>query len=119
MKRTSMIKSHKLLLLVAMSTFVDIGLYAAVDGETYRGSDSAEEWSRTGNYSQLTMGVWKDGAEPSDGEMEISADFAKLGLPASCLVRCVWMQKDLGVFKGRFSASIPAHAALLFRLSPM
>jgi len=31
-------------------------------------------------------------------------------------VRDVWAQKDLGVFKGRFAASIPGHAALLYRV---
>ena len=49
-------------------------------------------------------------------EREIAADFKTLGLPASCAVRDVWAQKDLGVFNGRFSASIPGHAALLYRL---
>ena len=49
-------------------------------------------------------------------ECEIAADFAALGLPASCTVRDVWAQKDLGVFKGCFATSIPGHAALLYRL---
>ena len=39
---------------------------AAVDGETYRAT-SGEEWSQTGNYSGLTMGVWKNGAVPAAG----------------------------------------------------
>ena len=39
---------------------------AAVDGETYRVA-GGEEWVQTGNYSGLTMGIWKDGAVPSDG----------------------------------------------------
>ena len=48
-------------------------------------------------------------------EREIAADFKTLGLPASCAVRDIWAQKDLGVFSGRFAASIPGHAALLYR----
>lgn len=55
----------------------------------------------------------------TDEEREIAADFSALGLPASCKVRCVWAQKDLGVFKSRFAVPIPAHAALLYRLSPV
>jgi alpha-galactosidase len=51
-------------------------------------------------------------------EREIAVDFAVLGLPAACRVRDVWAQKDLGVFKGRFAAGIPGHAALLYRLVP-
>jgi alpha-galactosidase len=50
-------------------------------------------------------------------EIEIPADFAKLGLPSSCVVRDVWSQKDLGEFRDRFTASIPGHAALLYKLS--
>lgn len=49
-------------------------------------------------------------------EREIAADFKTLGLPPSCMVRDVWAQKDLGVFSGSFSASVPGHAALLYRL---
>ena len=49
-------------------------------------------------------------------EREIAADFKALGLPPSCKVRDIWAQKDLGVFTGRFAASIPGHAALLYRL---
>ncbi len=52
-------------------------------------------------------------------EREIAANFSVLGLPPSCTVRDVWAQKDLGVFKGRFAASIPGHAALLYRLRLM
>ncbi|MBQ6008895.1 MAG: NPCBM/NEW2 domain-containing protein [Kiritimatiellae bacterium] len=48
-------------------------------------------------------------------EREVAADFAALGLPPSCKVRDVWSQKDQGVFSGRFAASIPGHAALLYR----
>ena len=51
-------------------------------------------------------------------EREVAADFEALGLPASCAVRDVWAQKDLGTFTGRFAASIPGHAALLYRLRP-
>ena len=49
-------------------------------------------------------------------EREIAADFKVLGLPLSCKVRDVWAQKDLGVFTGQFTASIPGHAALLYRV---
>ena len=50
-------------------------------------------------------------------EREIVADFAALGLSAACRVRDVWAQKDLGRFEGRFAASIPPHAALVYRLA--
>ena len=50
-------------------------------------------------------------------EREIAAEFASLGLPSSCAVRDVWAQKDLGTFNGCFAASIPGHAALLYRLA--
>lgn len=50
-------------------------------------------------------------------EIEIPAEFAKLGIQNACAVRDVWSQKEIGVFKERFTASIPGHAALLYRLS--
>jgi len=52
-------------------------------------------------------------------EREISADFKKLALSEVCSVRDVWSQKDRGAFKNRFTASIPGHAALLYRLTPL
>jgi len=39
-------------------------------------------------------------------------------LPGTWKVRDLWRQKDLGVFKGEFSAEVPAHATMLVRLSP-
>lgn len=76
-------------------------------------NDDFDVWLRP-----LADGAWAMAFfNRTEAERDISADFASLGLPSSCLVRCVWAQKDLGVFKGRFSASIPAHAALLYRLS--
>jgi len=50
-------------------------------------------------------------------ERTITADFKQLGFPATARVRDVWAQKDLGSFTGSFTASVPSHAALLYRVT--
>ena len=67
--KTALCGAGLVLLLAGMSA------RAAVDGETYRVA-GGEEWVQTGNYSGLTMGIWKDGAVPADG---VTARFVTAG----------------------------------------
>jgi hypothetical protein len=42
--------------------------------------------------------------------------WAELGLAGTHDVRDLWARKDLGAFKDKFAAQIPAHGAGLFRI---
>ena len=82
--------------------------------------------------------VWKDGdrevwsKQMKDGsravillnrgesEQEITVDWESLGYPdhLSAAVRDLWQHKDLGRFTGKFSASVPPHAAVMITVRP-
>jgi alpha-galactosidase len=47
---------------------------------------------------------------------EITARWSDIGLKGRQPVRDLWRQKDLGVFDGSFTASVPAHGALLVKI---
>ena len=71
--------------------------------------------------------VWvsdaKDGAKYvalfniGDDEKVVNLDWAWLGLKRAAVVRDLWMQKDLGVYKKHYQHSIPPHGSMLLKLS--
>lgn len=82
--------------------------------------------------------IWKDGnrevwsRELADGgravallnrdtaEQKIAVQFVDIGYPnhLSASVRDLWAHEDLGRFAGTFSAAVPAHGAVLVRITP-
>lgn len=53
-------------------------------------------------------------AAPDATTAQVTVEFAQLGLTGECRVRALWQQKDLGSFRGRFSAELPSHGAGLY-----
>jgi alpha-galactosidase len=53
-------------------------------------------------------------------EKEIAVSWEDIGYPAhlSASVRDLWRAKDLGQFKGRFSASVNSHSVVMIRIAP-
>jgi alpha-galactosidase len=49
-------------------------------------------------------------------ETEVRVNWADLGLSGKHRVRDLWRQKDLGIFKNSFSASVPRHGVILVRV---
>jgi len=55
----------------------------------------------------------------TDTPSEVSSTFQEMGLNGSpARIRDLWAKHDLGKFSGLFKATIPAHGAGLYRLSP-
>lgn len=48
----------------------------------------------------------------------IGASWHALGIHGSARVRDLWAHADLGTFTGRFSATVPAHGAVMVRITP-
>jgi alpha-galactosidase len=49
----------------------------------------------------------------------IDVEWTAMGLAPHCKVRDLWQRKDLGTFRDDFSATVKAHGARLFRVSPL
>ena len=75
-----------------------------------------------GSGAFLMVKAMEDGSKAvglsNGGQSEtiVSADWARLGISGKHVVRDLWRQKDLGVFEGRFSASVPRRGVVLVRL---
>lgn len=52
----------------------------------------------------------------STAPLKITADWSTLGVSRNQLVRDLWRQKDLGVFKDSFQANVPRHGAAMLRM---
>lgn len=51
--------------------------------------------------------------------LEATLDLKALGFNGACKIRDLWQNKDLGTYSNAdFSVSIPAHGAVLYRISP-
>lgn len=51
-------------------------------------------------------------------EQQVSANWTDLDLRGKQRVRDLWRQKDLGIFTGTFTATVPRHGVVLVRISP-
>ena len=53
------------------------------------------------------------------GEKKVAVSWNELKISGEWRVRDLWRQKDVGVFDGKFSASVPVHGVVLVRLFPV
>jgi alpha-galactosidase len=49
---------------------------------------------------------------------QLSVDFAALGITGEVTVRDLWLKKDLGTFRGAFTAYVPRHGVVMVRVTP-
>jgi alpha-galactosidase len=52
-----------------------------------------------------------------ESTFKMTADFSKIGAPASAKVRDLWQHKDLGAFQNSYTAEVPKHGAVLVKVS--
>ncbi len=71
-----------------------------------------EVWSRPLADGSLAVGLFNRGF----AAMEVTADFADLGINGKYTVRDLWRQKDLGEFSGSFSRVVPRHGVVFVRV---
>ena len=74
-----------------------------------------EIWARPLADGSIAAGLYNT----SNREQVVPFDLAAAGLLCKWRVRDVWRQEDVGVFLGRYEASVPGHATHLVRLTPL
>ena len=73
-----------------------------------------EVWARDLEDGSKAVGLFNRGGQP----MDVSFDWAALGLSGKQVARDLWRQKELGGFDGKFTASVPTHGVVLIKLTP-
>ena len=76
-------------------------------------ADAGQVWARTLGDGSLAVGLFNRG----DFDDAVTARWGDLHLTGSVHVRDLWQRKDLGVFSSQFTATVPAHGAVLLRLA--
>ena len=77
--------------------------------------DGWEIWARPLADGSIAAGLYNK----SGGERTVPFDLRAAGIMCKWRVRDVWRQEDVGVFLGRYEASVPGHATHLIRLFPL
>jgi len=49
---------------------------------------------------------------------EIAVNFSQIGINGAASIRDLWLHKDLGSFRDKFSAFVPSHGVVLVRIKP-
>ncbi|MGA2032383.1 MAG: putative Ig domain-containing protein [Thermoguttaceae bacterium] len=71
-----------------------------------------EVWVRDLEDGSKAVGLFNRG----ETQAAVVVQWAQAGLVGKQIVRDLWRQKDLGQFKGQFSAAVPRHGVLLVRI---
>ena len=81
----------------------------------FKNGDS-EVWAKQMHDGSRAVILFNRGSS----ETEISASWAALGYPAHlpASVRDLWEKKDLGTFKGSYSAKVPSHGVVMVKVMP-
>ena len=77
--------------------------------------DEWEIWARPLEDGSIAAGLYNK----SSREQTVVFDLEAAGLMCKWRVRDVWRQEDVGVFLGKYEASVPGHATHLVRMFPL
>jgi alpha-galactosidase len=79
-------------------------------------NDDAEVWSKQLNDGSRAVVLLNRGSS----EKEIAVNWKDIGYPdnIAASVRDLWQHKDAGKFTGKFSATVPSHAATMITVKP-
>ncbi|RKY56163.1 MAG: alpha-galactosidase [Candidatus Neomarinimicrobiota bacterium] len=72
-------------------------------------------WAKNMEDGSMAIGLFNMDAYKHRG---ITVEWSQLGLKGNQRVRDLWRQKDLGVFKDQFRATIPPHGVVMVRVTP-
>jgi alpha-galactosidase len=90
-----------------------LGKVADLLAKTIDHNDPIEAWARPLEDGSRAVGLFNKSNIPAQG----SVTWADLKISGPHRVRDLWRQKDLGVFTGKFSTTVPGHGVVLVRVS--
>jgi alpha-galactosidase len=71
-----------------------------------------EVWARPLADGTKAVALFNRGLQAAS----VTARWSDIGVSGPQVVRDLWQQRDLGTFSDRFSATVPAHGALLVKV---
>jgi alpha-galactosidase len=83
-----------------------------IQGRRVSQNGPVEVWAKPLSHGRMAVGLFNSGESP----FPASVSFLKLGIPNSVHVRDLWEHKDIGVFKGSYSTTVPKHGVVLIEM---
>lgn len=85
-------------------------------GAKMRDDGDQEVWTKVQQDGSRAVVLFNRGSESK----EMSVAWNEIGYPAhlKAAVRDLWQHKDMGVFKGSYSAQVPSHGVVMFTVMP-
>lgn len=74
--------------------------------------NSCQVWGRPLSDGSHAVALYNNGSSRSD----ITLEFSMIGLKDTCLVRDVWMGKDMGKFTGSYKTSVESHGVSVLKV---
>ncbi|WP_281153972.1 carbohydrate-binding protein [Streptomyces sp. HYC2] len=71
-------------------------------------------WGTKNSDGSYTVALFNLGESPAS----VTANWASLGFTGAASVRDLWNHKDLGTYKNKITATLPAHGSRLFTVKP-
>jgi alpha-galactosidase len=71
-------------------------------------------WSKDMEDGSKAVGIFNIGELPSP----VTVNWSEIGVTGKQTVRDLWRQKDLGVFDGAFTGTVPTNGVVLVKISP-
>jgi alpha-galactosidase len=83
-----------------------------VEGRRISQVGPVQVWAKPLSRGRMAVGLFNSG----ESSLPASVSFDKLGYSHPVRVRNLWEQKDLGVFKGSYSITVPKHGVVLIEI---
>lgn len=83
-----------------------------MQGRRISQSGPVQVWARPLSHGRTAVGLINSGESP----LPASVDFRQLGYSHPVRVRDLWEAKDLGVFNGSYTTTVPKHGVVLIEI---
>jgi len=83
-----------------------------VQGHRVSAEGPLEVWAKPLADGGIAVGLFNQGGTPNP----VTVHLADLGIHGAAEVRDLWQHKDLGEFRGEFTAQVPVHGAVLIKV---
>ena len=85
---------------------------AGIQGHRVTEEGPLEVWAKTLADGSKAVGLFNRGEGPN----AVTVNFKDIGVKKTAAVRDLWAAKDLGTFKGSFTATVPRHGVVMVKI---
>ncbi|MGH9445511.1 MAG: glycoside hydrolase family 27 protein [Terriglobia bacterium] len=85
-----------------------------IEGRRVAEEGQLEVWMKPLSDGSKAVGLFNR----EEGDAPITVNFSDIGIHGAAKVRDLWEHKDLGIYRGSFSATVPSHGVVMIKVTP-